>query len=341
MKKKWILVAILLLIVLINPNKIGNLSNILNKKSVELENIKKVNIDKNSNYVEYNKNLVYYDGNSLKCINGSGKEIFDVAFSQKNLKLDSNRFIDILDQDKNIVYSVDKDGKVVAKKSMNKNGLLYKSIDNDSYLYVYKKDNKNIVNIYDYEFKLVKSINEKGIVTDIGYSDKSIYVVSINTEDKLKSTINCYDYNGNLKNTKSIDNSVILDLIIYKNDIYIIEKDKISKVNNELKTVEEFKVKDIKHYSNIYKNSIYIIENDNKIKYIDKDIEDIKIYIENLKGIINTQDSFIIYSDNKIMDNKGIELKKFDEKIKKILFIPNNMLVVELESYIQIINLKS
>ena len=124
-------------------------------------------------------------------------------------------------------------------------------------------------------------------------------------------------------------------------DIYIIEKDKISKVNNELKTLEEFEVKDIKHYSNIYKNSIYIIENDNKIKYIDKDIEDIKIYIENLKGIINTQDSFIIYSDNKIMDNKGIELKKFDEKIKKILFIPNNMLVVELESYIQIINLKS
>ena len=48
-----------------------------------------------------------------------------------------------------------------------------------------------------------------------------------------------------------------------------------------------------------------------------------------------------MYSDNKIMDNKGIELKKFDEKIKKILFIPNNMLVVELESYIQIINLKS
>lgn len=341
MKKKWILVVILLLIILINPNKIGNLSNILNKKSVELENIKKVNIDKNSNYVEYNKNLVYYDGNSLKCINGSGKEIFDVAFSQKNLKLDSNRFIDILDQDKNIVYSVDKDGKVVAKKSMNKNGLLYKSIDNDSYLYVYKKDNKNIVNIYDYEFKLVKSINEKGIVTDIGYSDKSIYVVSINTEDKLKNTINCYDYNGNLKNTKSIDNSVILDLIIYKNDIYIIEKNKISKVNNELKTLEEFEVKDIKHYSNIYKNSIYIIENDNKIKYIDKDIEDIKIYIENLKGIINTQDSFIIYSDNKIMDNKGIELKKFDENIKKLLFIPNNTVVVELESYIQIINLKS
>ena len=134
---------------------------------------------------------------------------------------------------------------------------------------------------------------------------------------------------------------MILDLIIYKNDIYIIEKNKISKVNNELKTLEEFEVKDIKHYSNIYKNSIYIIENDNKIKYIYKDIEDIKIYIENLKGIINTQDSFIIYSDNKIMDNKGIELKKFDENIKKLLFIPNNTLVVELESYIQIINLKS
>ena len=340
MKKKWILVVILILIVLINPSKIGNLSNILNKKSVELENVKKVDINKNSNYVGYNKNLVYYDGSSLKCITSNGKEVFNVPFSKKNLKLDSNRFIDILDQDKNIVYSINKKGKFVAQKSMNKNGLIYKSIDNDAYLYVYKKDNKNIVNIYDYEFKLVKSIEEKGIVTDVDYSDKGIYVVSINTEDKLNSTINYYDYNGNLKNTKSIDNSVILDITIYKNDIYIIEKNKISKVNNELKTLKEFEVKDIKYYSNIYENSIYIIENDNKIKYIDKDIENIKIHIENLRGIINTKDSFIMYSDNKIMDNKGVELKKFNENIKKVLFISDDMLVIELESYIQIINLK-
>ena len=340
MKRKWILIAVLVIVVLVNPSKFGSFSNSINKKSVELENIKNIDINKNIHYIEYDKNLVYYNDNSLKSISPSGKEIFNTSLDIKNLELESNRFIDILDKDRDIAYSIDKEGKVVSKKNMNKNGLLYKSIENDSYIYVYRKDNQDIVNIYDYEFKLVKSINVKGRVTNVEYSDKGIYVVSINTESKLTSTIDQYDFNGNLKNTKSVDNSVVLDIINYEDNIYMIEKNKISRINSNLKALDEFEVKDISYYSNIYKNSMYVIESDGKVKYIDKGIEDVKISIEKLNGIIKTSDSLIMYTDNKIMNNKGVELKKFDENIKDLLLIQNDTLVVELESSIQIINIK-
>jgi hypothetical protein len=340
MKKKWILIIVLAVIVLINPSKIGSFSNGIGKKSVKLDIIRDIDINNNFDYVEYDKNLIYYNDKVLKNISPSGKELFSVAFDIKNLNLESNIYIDILDKDKNIAYSVDKEGNVVVKKSMNKNGLLYKSMDNDSYLYAYRKDNKDIVNIYDYEFKLVKSIDIKGAVTNIEYSSTGIYIVSINTENRVKSTVSKYDYNGNLKNTKDVNNSIILDIILNEDNIYMIEKNIISKISMDLKVLDEFEVKDIKAYSNLYKDSMYVIENDNKIKYIDKKMENIKTYPDNLKGIINTSNSFIIYDDNKIMNDKGVELKQFNENIKSVSLIKSDILVVRLDNTIQIINIK-
>ena len=340
MKKKWILIILLAVIVLINPSKIGSFSDGLSKKSVKLDTIKDIDINNNFDYVEYDKNLIYYNDKTLKSISPSGKELFSVAFNIKNLNLESNRYIDILDKDKDIAYSVNKEGHVVLKKSMNKNGLIYKSIDNDSYLYVYRKDNKDIVNIYDYEFKLVKSIDAKGVVTNIEYTSTGIYIVSINTENKVISTISKYDYNGNLKNTKDINDSIILDIILNEDNIYVVEKNNISKISMDLKVLDEFEVKDIKAYSNLYKGSMYVIENDNKVKYIDKKMENIKIHPDNLKGIINTPNSFIIYDDNKIMNDKGVELKQFNENIKSVRLIKNNILVVQLDNTVQIISIK-
>lgn len=340
MKKKWILIILLAVIVLINPSKIGSFSDGLSKKSVKLDTIKDIDINNNFDYVEYDKNLVYYNDKALKSISPSGKEIFSVAFNIKNLNLESNTYIDILDKDKDIAYSVNKEGHVVFKKSMNKNGLLYKSIDNDSYIYVYRKGNKDIVNIYDYEFKLVKSIDVKGVVTNIEYTSTGIYIVSINTENKVISTISKYDYNGNLKNTKDINDSIILDIILNKDNIYVVEKNNISKISMDLKVLDEFEVKDIKAYSNLYKGSMYVIENDNKVKYIDKNMENIKIHPDNLKGIINTSNSFIIYDNNKIMNDKGVELKQFNENIKSVRLIKNNILVVKLDNTVQIISIK-
>ncbi|MCG4676491.1 hypothetical protein L0M95_18775, partial [Blautia obeum] len=74
-----------------------------------------------------------------------------------------------LDKDKNTIYSINKTGKVVFKKNVPNNGLMYVSLDNDSYVYAYKKENKDSINIYDFEGNLQKNLDLEGKLTDIEY----------------------------------------------------------------------------------------------------------------------------------------------------------------------------
>ncbi|WP_371025247.1 hypothetical protein LZ906_015830 [Paraclostridium ghonii] len=339
MKKKWLLIIVLLIIVLINPKTIGIISKKLGKKSVQIKDKKSIEISEKFNCIEYENNLVYYDGKYLKSIDENGKEIFKIDLNIKNISLESNKYIDILDKDKNSIFSIDKNGKIIFKKNVPNNGLMYVSCDNDSYTYAYKKEDKDMVNIYDFEGNLQKSIELEGKLTDIEYSSKGIYICDLKTEKNLGSTINHYDYNGNVKDKKSINDSIVLDSIMQKDNMYLIEKNKISILDSNLKTINEFKLKNIKLYSNLDSEGIYIIEENNKIKYIDKEIKDISISsnIENIDGIVNTKDSFILYKDNKIINKKGEELKGFEKDIKKITLINDSTLGVELENKIQIL----
>lgn len=340
MKNKWKLLVLLLLIILINPKTFSSLSESLNKKSIELETIKSIDISSDFDFVEYDGNLVYYNDKTIKSVNKNGKEVFSVDLNMKNINLESNRFIDILDKENNTAYSIDKQGKVAFKKNMKKDGIIYKSIDNDSYIYAYRKENKNIVNIYDYEFNLVKSIEIDGMITDIEYSSKEIYISSINTEKNLHSTIAYYDYNGNLKGKKDINESIAIDLILEDQNIYAIETNNIGKLDMNLKTIKEFPVANIKAYSNIYKENIYVIEGDGKVKLINKDIKPINLNEKPLKEIINVQDTPIFCTDNKLISKKGAELKEFQGKISRIELIQEHTLIVQLEDSVQIINIK-
>ncbi|MCU9815241.1 hypothetical protein [Paraclostridium sp. AKS73] len=80
---------------------------------------------------------------------------------------------------------------------------MYVSLDNDSYVYAYKKENKDSINIYDFEGNLQKNLDLEGKLTDIEYTSQGIYVCDLKTEKDLESTITKYDYNGNLKNKKA------------------------------------------------------------------------------------------------------------------------------------------
>jgi hypothetical protein len=340
-KKKWLLVILLLIIVLINPKTIGSVSKKLNKKSVEIKDKKNIEISKNFNSIEYENNLVYYDDKSLKSIDENGKEIFKINLNIKNIRLESNKYIDVLDKDKNTIYSINKNGKVIFKKNVPNDGIIYISSENDSYIYAYKKENKDIVDIYDFEGNLQKSIELEGKLTDIESSSKGIYICDLKTEKNLGSTINHYDYNGNLKDKKSTSESIILDSSIQKDNIYLIEKNKISKLDSNLKAIDEFDVKNIKFYSNINSEGMYVIEENNKIRYVSKGIEDISTSnnIEYIDGVVNIKDSFILYKDNKIINKKGEELKSFEKDIKKIKLINDYTLVVELDNKIQIVKM--
>ena len=216
------------------------------------------------------------------------------------------------------------------------------SLDNDSYVYAYKKENKDSINIYDFEGNLQKKVDLEGKLTDIVYTSQCIYVCSLNTEKNLESTITQYDYNGNLKNKKSINDSIILDSIIQKDNIYLIEKNKISRVDFNLKSIDEFDVKNIKYYSNINSDGIYVIEENNNIKHINNKIEDISTSsnIEYIDGIVNMKDKFILYKDNKIINRKGEELKGFETDIRNIILVNDSSLVVQLDNKIQILKVK-
>lgn len=341
MKKKWLLIILLIIIVLINPKTMGIISKNLGKKFVQIKDKKSIEISEKFNCIEYENNLVYHDGKCLKSIDGNGKEIFKIDLNIKNINLESNKYIDILDKDKNSIFSIDKNGKIIFKKNVPNNGLMYVSSDNDTYIYGYKKEDKDIVNIYDFEGNLQKSIELQGKLTDIEYSSKGIYICDLKTEKNLESTVNHYDYNGNVKDKKSTNDSIVLDSIMQKDNMYLIEKNKISILDSNLKTINEFKLKNIKFYSNLDSEGMYVIEENNKIKYISKEIKDISTSsnIEYIDGIVNTKDSFILYKDNKIINKKGEELKSFEKDIKKIALINDSTLGVELENKIQILKI--
>ncbi len=341
MKNKFIIIAIILLLLLVNPKTIRIFSESIRKDSIEVDIMKSIDIDRNIEYTEHNNNLVYYNEDYLKSINTKLEEIFKIKFNSNKINLESNRFLDVLDKENNIIYSIDDKGSVVSKKKVYKDGIMYKSIDNESYLYTYKKDDKNITNIYNNELNLVKSITLKGLATDIDYSKDYIYITTINIDNKMNSIIYRYDYNGNLKGEKQIENSILLDCILKDENIYLIEKNKVSIVDKDMKIKNEFKVNDIKSYSNLLKDSIYILEENGSVKLInDSKIEDIKFKEDNLDGIVNIHNGVIGYVDNKIIDKKGIELRKFEEDIKNIEIIKEDMFVVELENSIKIIKIK-
>ncbi|GAA0702503.1 hypothetical protein GCM10008904_09190 [Paraclostridium ghonii] len=341
MKKKWLLIILLLIIVLINPKTMGIISKKIGKKPVQIKDKKSIEISEKFNCIEYENNLVYYDGKCLKSIDENGKEIFKIDLNIKNINLESNKYIDILDKDKNSIFSIDKNGKIIFKKNVPNNGLMYVSSDNDSYIYGYKKEDKDMVNIYDFEGNLQKSIELEGKLTDIEYSSKGIYICDLKTEKNLGSTVNHYDYNGNVKDKKIINDSIVLDSIMQKDNMYLIEKNKISILDSNLKTINELKLRNIKLYSNLDSEGMYVVEENNKIKYIGKETKDISTSsnIEYIDGIVNTKDSFILYKDNKIINKKGEELKSFEKDIKKITLINDSTLGVELENKIQILKI--
>lgn len=341
MKNKWKLIVIFIILILINPKIFTAFNSSFNKKTTSLYNLKKINIGKDVKYTEYKSNIVIYEQGNLRGINKNGDEIFNLELGIKNPIISSNKYIDILDKEKNVIYSVNEKGKVVLKRSMKKSGLVYKSLENDSYIYIFKKDKKNIANIYDFEFNLVKSIELDGVVTDIEYTSNKIYLCLLKTDKSIESKILSYDYNGNLEESMNINQSVILNLELSENGLYVIEKNKITKLNNKLKTINSFNIDDLKNYSNINDDKLYIIENDGDILLIkDKEVEKVKINEKNINKILNLGYSFIAVTDNKILDSKGKEIKLFDEKIKHVSMINNKSLFIILENNLQLFTIK-
>lgn len=340
MKNKWVVIIILLAIVLLNPSNIGNISNFIKKQDTEIDIIKNINTGKNYKSIVYDKTVVYFDGTKLTNIDTTGKELFNINLKIENYTLDSNKYIDVLDKDNNIIYSINNNGKIVFKKNVPKDGLMYKSIKEDVYVYAYKKDEKNRVIIYDNDQRVINDIEVDGLITNLEYSSDSIYIVTINTKDKLSSKINKYDYNGNLKNSKEIEESVLLDLNLDKETLNLIYNNKISEMDTNLEIKNDVETGNIKLYSEKYENGRYIMEEDYSINYVDNKIKHIEVYEEEPKGIINRGAESIVYTKNKLFTIKNKQISEFKEDIIKVMNVKENIYAVNLTNSIQLIKVQ-
>lgn len=342
MKKKIFLLFILVLIIAINPKIINKINEKISGNALELQSEQNLKIDSKCKIVKYEDNIILYNGKVLRCLDEEGKEKFSLNLESKNFNLYSNKYIDILDKDKDVIFSINKSGKIIFRKKVFNNGLKYASLDNDLYLYAYKDDKKDIINIYDFEGKVYKTLKLKGKLTNITYSNKAIYVCELNTEKNLENIISEYDYNGNCKNKKVINSSIILDIIIDNNNIYLIEKNKITKLDNNLNIKKEFNVNDIKYYSELYKDGFYFVEQNNKVKFISDKIKEISVSnkLDKIDGIINLNNNIILYKDNKIFNKNGEELKRFESNITKVLTLNKSTMALKVDNELQILKIK-
>lgn len=338
MKNKWIIVLTLLAILVINPTKNNNILNFIHKNDIKADSIEKINIDNEYNSVVYDGKVVYYDGKFVKGIDLEGKSIYEININSNNNILGSNKYIDILDKENNLIYSINKNGKIIFKKSVPRGGVLYKSLRDDLYLYAYKKDNKNILNIYDNEYSLINSIEIEGAITDIELFNNYIYMVELNTNEYLGSNIYKYDGNGNLKDSRAIKESIVLGLDITKDNMTIFTNNSIENIDDNLDIKNNKKVDNIEYYSNTHEGTIYVLDKDNGIKLISDKTKKINLEDISPKGIINNGENSIVYSDNNITTVKNKEVKNYDDdNIKRVDYIKDNIYLVSLENYIELI----
>ncbi|MGL4796607.1 MAG: hypothetical protein ACRC1Y_01105 [Paraclostridium sp.] len=339
MRKKWIVIIILFAILAINPNRKGELLSLIGKKDIKINDTKKIEIGEDFKSTIYDAKIVYHDGKNIKSIDEKGESLFELNLNSNNSLLQSNKYIDVLDKENNIAYSINKNGKIIFKKSVPKNGIIYKSLKEDLYVYCYEKGAKNILNFYDNDYTLINSIEIEGAITDIDMFENYIYVVELNTAEYLGSNIYKYDYNGNLKKHRVIDDSVVIGLDTNKDTMTLVSNNNIETIDGNLETKDSKEIKDIKLYSNTYKDNIYIVQEDDTINLVDNKSKKLNIDNINAKGIINNGTNSIIYNNNKIITTKNKLIKEYKDTIERIYYIKDDIYVVKLDKYIEILEI--
>lgn len=339
MKSKFIIIMILFAILIINPTKNKDILNFIDNNDINIDNIKKIDINDEYKSTIYDNKVVYYDDKSVRGVDLQGKDIFKIDINSNDNILESNKYIDILDKENSIIYSINKNGKILFKKSVPRDGILYKSLREDLYVYVYKQNTKNILNIYDNEYTLVNSIELEGAITDINLFNSYIYVVELNTNEYIGSNIYKYDYNGNLKGSKIIEKSVVLGLENKEDSMLLVTNNSVGNMDSKLNVKNNKDIKNIKYYSNMYNNTIYAIDENNNIKLISDKEKKLNLKDMEPKGIINNGDSSIFYDDNKLVTANNKEIKSYDNVIESIYYIGDNKYLVNLDRYIELIEI--
>lgn len=337
--KKWIALVIIVLILIINPSK----SNTFNKKSLEGNNIKELNdleISGEFKYTKYEDSVIVGTGQELVSINslGESSEVLKLSKDIENFELGSNKYIDIIDKKDKKITSIDGKGKTVFTDKINQEILMYKSIKENLFLSAYIKEDKQYVRIQDEEKSIVNEIEYSSKLTHIDSIKDNLLVVDLKTDEGLYSEIKSYDLNGALKQSSKFD-EIVIDIICDDNNIYLAFENKIMVLDEELKEKSNISINGIESIEKDDKGQIYVVNKEKQITCISGESK------KNIKGkseIIGIEpvgEEYVIYSNSSIYNKDNKEILDFKEDIKDIIYISDDVIIVNIDKSIKIYKL--
>lgn len=336
MKKLSVMLTIiaLILLIFINPSKIS-IFNFAAQRKYDIREIKSINIDEDAKYKVYNGTLCLLDDNKLKIIDKEGKDIYNQSINAEDINLSINNYIDILNKKTNKGFSLNENGKVMFSTSVTSDSVLYKSMGEHVFINILNNDGKELMKIIDSGGEVNNRIEINGKITHLKSIDDYILVSYINVLDAIENKATLIDANGNIKNEISFNN-IILDIIYNDESIYIVFEDKIQVLDKNLSLKEDISIDGVCEIEEYNNSNLYIKNSKNKWGYIEQGrFKIIKTQGENLRlAVLN--DTYILYSNNTIYNNKLQEISKLDDNIKEIKYLGDNFIVIIHEDKIKI-----
>lgn len=330
MKRGRIIIILFIIIVFfVNPKTMGNIKVYFNKDKIKV--IKEFNIDSNENtsILNYKNNLILYDGKYLKALDEKGQRLFDLNIESKEFYINSSKYIDILDKHNKIAYSINNNGTIVFKKQFTKTPISFKSINEKKFIYHYKYDKNEYIDLYEINNNKIKTIPINGTLTDLDIVKNNIVLTYINTQDNLVSIVDKYDLKGNIIDTNKFKDKLFIEAEYLNNKFYCVDTNSIYILNDNLKTTKIINIDNNINFVGNTKKYIVAIDDKNNLMHIDDKLElKKKNVMNNIKGISYYDNSYIVYDDNEIKNTIDNNKHEFDSKIYKIINISDKTIAI-------------
>ena len=334
--KKITLLAIvaLILLIFINPSKIGTFNN-LGSNTNSLEEIGTIDFKGEIQYVEHKNRLCLLNDNKLKIIDEEGKEIHTQEIQSENTKIYSNSYIDILSKNTNKGFSMDENGKVVFSTKVSPETFLYESINQHVFVDIFKGSDKETLKILNNDGEVNNRVEVDGKITNIKTMDNYILMSYISITNKIQNKLALYDENGNVKQETEF-NDIILDVLKIDGNIYIVFEDNIKILDKELSEKNSIKIEGVSLIEQNDENNIFIKDSQGNWGYIkDEKYKGIKTKEVNL-NLEGIKDTYLLYTDKTIYNDSQKQIINFNEEIKDIEAIGKNSIAVVFENKIKI-----
>lgn len=335
MKKITILAIIaLLLLIFINPSKISTFNG-LSSNTDSIKEIRTIDFTGEIQYLEYKNRLCLLNDNELKIIDEEGKDIQTQEMQSENTKIYSNIYIDVLNKNDNKGFSLDENGNVAFSTKVSPETFLYESINKHVFVDALKGSEKEILKILNNDGEVNNRIEVDGKITNIKAMDDYILMSYISITNEIQNKLILYDENGNIKKETEF-NDIILDILKMDENIYIVFEDSIKILDKELNEKSSIKIEGVSLIEQNNENNIFIKNYQGNWGYIkDGKYRSIKTKETNL-NIEGIKDTYLLYSDKSIYNDKQKQIINFNEEIKDIEAIGQDSIAVVFKNKIKI-----